>query len=63
MGAANPFEAMAKSLGTDPKKFGRAEEIGIEKFVKEVLPTAAGLELFMENRFSKNMVSLIAAAG
>lgn len=60
MGAANPFEAMVKSLGTDPKKFGRAEEIGIEKFVKEVLPTAAGLELFMENRFSKNMVSLIA---
>lgn len=60
MGAANPFEAMAKSLGTNPKKFGRAEEIGIEKFVKEVLPTAAGLELFMENRFSKNMVSLIA---
>lgn len=60
MGAANPFEAMAKSLGTDLKKFGRAEEIGIEKFVKEVLPTAAGLELFMENRFSKNMVSLIA---
>ena len=60
IGAANPFEAMAKSLGTDPKKFGRAEEIGIEKFVKEVLPTAAGLELFMENRFSKNMVSLVA---
>lgn len=60
MGAVDPFEAMAKSLGTDPKKFGRAEEIGIEKFVKEVLPTAAGLELFMENRFSKNMVSLIA---
>lgn len=60
IGAANPFEAMAKSLGTDPKKFGRAEEIGIEKFVKEVLPTAAGLELFMENRLSKNMVSLVA---
>lgn len=60
MGAVNPFEAMVKSLGADPKKFSRAEEIGIEKFVKEVLPTAAGLELFMENRFSKNMVSLIA---
>lgn len=60
MGAANPFEAMAKSLGSDPKKFGRAEEIGIERFVKDVLPTATGLELFMENRFSKNMVSLIA---
>lgn len=60
MGAADPFTAMMKSLGTDPKKFSRAEEIGIEKFVKEVLPTAAGLELFMENRFSKNMVSLVA---
>lgn len=60
MGAVNPFEAMVKSLGTDPKKFSRAEEIGIEKFVKEVLPTTAGLELFMENRFSKNMVSLVA---
>lgn len=59
-GAANPFEAMAKSLGTDPKKFGRAEEISIDKFVKDVLPTATGLELFMENRFSKNMMSLIA---
>lgn len=60
MGATNPFEAMAKSLSTDPKKFGRAEEIGIEKFVKDVLPTATGLELLMENRFSKNMMSLIA---
>ena len=60
MGAMNPFEAMAKSVAIDPKKFGRAEEIGIEKFVKDVLPTATGLELFMENRFAKNMVSLIA---
>ena len=60
MGAVNPFEAMAKSVAIDPKKFGRAEEIGIEKFIKDVLPTASGLELFMENRFEKNMVSLIA---
>lgn len=60
IGAANPFEAMAKSMGTDPKKFGRAEEIGIDKFIRDVLPTATGLELFMENRFSKNMMSLIA---
>ena len=37
-----------------------AEEIGIDKFIRDVLPTATGLELFMENRFSKNMMSLIA---
>ena len=59
-GAMNPFTAMMKSLGSDPKKFGRAEEISIDKFIRDVLPTAAGLELFMENRFEKNMMSLIA---
>lgn len=59
-GATNPFEAMAKTVAIDPKKFNRAEEIGIDKFIKDVLPTATGLELFMENRFSKNMMSLIA---
>lgn len=60
LGATNPFEAMAKTVAIDPKKFGRAEEIGIDKFIKDVLPTATGLELFMENRFEKNMMSLIA---
>ena len=60
LGATNPFEAMAKTVAIDPKKFSRAEEIGINKFIKDVLPTATGLELFMENRFSKNMMSLIA---
>ena len=59
-GAMNPFEAMAKTVAIDPKKFSRAEEIGIDKFIKDVLPTATGLELFMENRFEKNMMSLIA---
>lgn len=60
LGAMNPFEAMAKTVAIDPKKFGRADEIGIDKFIKDVLPTATGLELFMENRFEKNMMSLIA---
>lgn len=59
-GATNPFEAMAKTVAIDPKKFGRAEEISIDKFIKKVLPTATDLELFMENRFEKNMMSLIA---
>lgn len=60
LGTTNPFEAMAKTVVIDPKKFGRAEEIGIDKFINDVLPTATGLELFMENRFEKNMMSLIA---
>lgn len=59
-GVENPFDAMAKSISVDPKKFNRAEEIGVEKFVNDVLPTATDVELFMESRFEKNMVSLIA---
>lgn len=59
-GAESPFDVMAKSISIDPKKFNRADEIGIEKFVKDVLPMATDLELFMENRFERNMVSLIA---
>ena len=58
--AADPFAAMEQQVAIDPKRFSHVEEIGIDKFILDVLPIAKELELFMENRFSKNMVSLTA---
>lgn len=58
--AADPFTAMEQQVAIDPKRFSHVEEIGIDKFISDVLPIARELELFMENRFSKNMVSLTA---
>ena len=57
---ADPFAAMEQQVAIDPKRFSHVEEIGIDKFISDVLPIAKELELFMENRFSKNMVSLTA---
>jgi len=54
------FDEMLAEAKTSPKKFDRVEEIPIEKFIADVLPTAKELEAFIENRHTRNMVSLIA---
>ena len=58
--AGNVFEEMAANVKSDPKRFSKVEEIGIEQFVKDVLPTTKELELFFENKHAANMDSLIA---
>ena len=54
------FDDMIEDIAVDPKKFSRVEEVSAEKFVNDVLPTAKSLEILLENRHTKNMVSLIA---
>lgn len=54
------FSEMEKDVKINPKQFSRVEEIGIEKFVKDVLPTASEVEIYLENRHARNMVSMIA---
>lgn len=58
--SGNVFEDMAAEATISSKRFSKVEEIGIEQFVKDVLPTAKELEVYFENKHRQNMVSLIA---
>jgi len=53
------FDDIASSA-VKPKSFDKVEEIGIEKFLSDVLPKAKNIEILMENRHQKNLMSLIA---
>jgi len=56
----NVFEEMSKDVAVNSKKFSKIEEMSIDNFVQNVLPTAKELEVLFENSHSKSMVSLIA---
>lgn len=55
------FDQMMAEAKTSPKQFSRVEEITIEKFLSDVLPSATEIEAYVENRHEANMVSLIAS--
>lgn len=54
------FDDMMASASRKPMTFDRVEEIGFENFVNNVLPTAREVEVYFENRHTKNLMSLIA---
>jgi hypothetical protein len=54
------FDKMQDSLPVSQKSFGKVEEVPVETFVKDVLPSVKNMELFLEGRHAGNMVSLIA---
>jgi hypothetical protein len=60
IGNANVFEEMLNEVSVNTKKFSKVEEISIENFINNILPTTKEVEILLENKHSNNMVSLIA---
>lgn len=60
-GANDIFGELAKNVrGGNAKKFSKVEEVTINSFINDILPTANEVELYLENKHLSNLVSLIA---
>jgi hypothetical protein len=59
-GGSDVFAEMSDEVSIDPKKFSRVEEVSVDDFINNVLSGVKELEVFLENKHSNNMVSLIA---
>lgn len=58
--ATDMFGDLLKGAKKPAKGPANVEEISIEKFIREVLPTATSIEALVENRHTGNLVSLVA---
>ena len=58
--SGNVFEEMLEEVAVNSRQFSRVEEVSVDKFVTDILPAVKELEVFLENKHSSSMVSLIA---
>lgn len=42
------------------QKFDKVQEVSVEKFIKDILPSADSVELFLENNLEKHLMTLVA---
>ena len=54
------FDQLQGQVAVDPKKFSKVEEVSVETFLDDILPTAETIEVMFENKHSGNLMSLIA---
>lgn len=54
------FSDIATKTGVKSKSLDKVEEVGIEKFLADILPKAEKIELLVENQHQMNLVSLVA---
>lgn len=59
---ADPFAELGASVAESARSFDKVEAVGIEDFMRDILPRAESIELFLENNHAGNLVSLIAPA-
>lgn len=59
-GGSDIFDEMSSGIPINPKKFSKVEEVSVDNFIESILPAAKEIEVFLENKHSSNMVSLIA---
>lgn len=60
---AGLFAGVKPSTSSQHKRsqFDGIEEVSVDKFMKDILPACTGVELFMENRLTNNLVTLTTA--
>ena len=56
-GDEDVFDTLSSSAKV--QDFNKIEEVSIEKFISDILPTASNLEVYLERRHKPNLVSLI----
>lgn len=59
-GAEDLFAQLSHETKSSPKKFDRVEEISIDRFISDVVPTVSEIEAYVENKHAPNFMSLIA---
>jgi len=59
--ATGVFAEMKEDVKINPKSLSKVEEITIDDFLKNVLPTVKGVQLLLENNHLNNLTSIITA--
>ena len=55
------FDELKESTLVNPRKLTKVEEVSLDQFIENILPTATSVELLLENKHSSNFMALTSA--